>query len=68
MPEALLNVREAAVRLKLSVSSLNKRRITGDTPPFLKFGRSVRYRRSDLDLWTAKHVRHSTSEPLPVAA
>ncbi len=68
MVEPLLTVREAAAHLSLSVSSLNKRRLTGDTPPFVKLGKSVRYRRSDLDFWTEKHLQKSTSEPLQIAA
>jgi len=41
---------------------LNKRRVFGDGPPFLKIGRSVRYRPSDLDAWAATRLRKSTSD------
>ena len=41
---------------------LAKARITGAGPRFLKIGRRVLYRRSDLDAWLAKCERRSTAE------
>ncbi len=46
-----LTEREAALYLKSSCSTLSKRRLTGDGPPFFKIGRAIRYRRIDLDAW-----------------
>ena len=45
--------REAAIYIGMSESWLRQSRVTGnpDAPPFLKIGRSVRYLRSDLDIW-----------------
>jgi predicted DNA-binding transcriptional regulator AlpA len=42
-------------------STWEKKRLTGDGPPYLKIGRHVRYRPSDVEAWLAKQVRQSTS-------
>ncbi|MDO5631635.1 MAG: helix-turn-helix domain-containing protein [Paracoccus sp. (in: a-proteobacteria)] len=39
----LLTVGQAAERLKLSVTTLNRWRVTGEGPAFVKMGRVVRY-------------------------
>ena len=57
-----LSVAEAANYLGLAVSTLNKRRVTGDTPAFVKLGRRVLYDSKDLDEWLAAHRRRSTSD------
>ena len=57
-----LKVREAAIRLGLSASTLNKWRTQGRGPRFVKLGRSVCYRMADLDAWMSDRVRGSTSE------
>ncbi len=54
---------DAAKRLKVSPSYLAKLRCSrSDGPRFTKFGRSVRYRVSDLDAWAEAQIRRSTSE------
>jgi len=55
--DALLVPKEAAAFLKLSISWLAKSRKRGDGPPYIKFNRSVRYRRSALLEWLNKHQR-----------
>jgi excisionase family DNA binding protein len=57
-----LTVREAAEYLKVSPSTLNKRRVSGNSCPYIKVGRSVRYRISDLDAFMAAQLRKSTSD------
>lgn len=57
-----MNTRDAAVYLGLAASTLEKARLTGNGPPFLKLGRIVRYRGEDLDAWLEGHVVKSTSE------
>jgi hypothetical protein len=52
----------AAQILNVSASFLNKRRLTGDGPPFLKFGKIVRYDVAGLLDWAAGQARRSTSE------
>lgn len=54
--------REAAAYLKTSISTLAKRRLTGDTPKFTRIGRAVRYRRDWCDDWLASKARCSTSD------
>jgi predicted DNA-binding transcriptional regulator AlpA len=62
MRERLLTAKDAASILRLSPSWLAKSRMRGDGPPYVKFGRSVRYREGDLAEWTTTRVRLSTSE------
>jgi excisionase family DNA binding protein len=62
MTPELLTVAEAARRLKLSESYLNKARLTGGGPRFLRLGRSIRYREHDLDEWVQAQAAGSTSE------
>lgn len=59
MDDRLLTEPEAARILGLKRSSLQKLRLDpqADSPPHVKFRRSVRYRRADLDAWIARHVR-----------
>ena len=61
-PERLLTVRDAANVLRLSESWLAKARMRGDGPPYVKFGRSIRYLESALVEWMKSHLRLSTSE------
>lgn len=60
--EELLTVAETAKRLGLSVSCLNKWRLTGAGPRYIKAGRSVRYRWSDVGQWLDEQARASTSD------
>ena len=61
--QSLLSVAEAARRLSLSQSYLNKLRVTGGGPAYVKFGpRRVAYRMADLDAWVSGMLRASTGE------
>ena len=61
--EILLTVEEAATRLKISKHTLNRWRVTGEGPSFVKYGpRLVRYIERVLDEWAASRARRSTSE------
>lgn len=53
----LLNVEEAAKRLRLSKSTLDKARREGAGPPFVRLGRRVLYTTHDLDAWIAANRR-----------
>lgn len=44
----LLNEKQAAALLGLSLSTLQQRRFKGQQPPYLKIGKSVRYDLADL--------------------
>ncbi len=61
--ERVLKTKEAAEFLNLSPSFLEKARVYGDGPPFVRLGsRAVAYRLSDLTEWLEGRVRQSTSE------
>lgn len=53
---------ETADYVRLSKTTLERFRLTGEGPPFLKLGGAVRYRQSDLDAWLESRLTHSTSE------
>jgi excisionase family DNA binding protein len=59
----LFTEKEAARYIGMSQSFLARARMVGDKdmPVFLKLGRAVRYRLSDLDAWLESRVRHSTN-------
>lgn len=52
---------QSAADLKLSPKTLEGWRVRGDGPPYFKFGRSVRYRRSLNAAWAAERQRKSTA-------
>jgi len=58
----LLNQSEAAELLRLSIRTMERLRLTGGGPLYIKCGRSVRYRLSDLEAYVAAKVISSTSE------
>jgi excisionase family DNA binding protein len=60
--EPMMRESEAAQRLGLSKRTLQKWRVTGGGPDFLKLGRSVRYSVKSLERWLARSRRRSTSE------
>jgi excisionase family DNA binding protein len=52
---------EAAEHLRGKERTLERWRHTGGGPPFVKVGRAVRYRLSDLEAWLAQQRRQDTS-------
>jgi excisionase family DNA binding protein len=61
--ERLLTTPEAASHLRVSKSYVDKLRVYGGGPKFLRFGRrKILYRKSELDAWAAQHSFGSTSE------
>ncbi len=60
--DSLLTVSGAAEFLQLSESWLNKARISGDGPRFIKMGRSVRYSLQALEEFKRANARRSTAE------
>ena len=58
----VLNTPDAAAYVRLSKPTLERLRLTGDGPSFLKLGRAVRYRKADLDDWLASRLVRSTSQ------
>ncbi len=60
-PAITLTTPEAAQYLRLSVATLNKWRVYGGGPPFVKLGRAVRYRLNDVEDFMSARRRSSTS-------
>jgi hypothetical protein len=58
----IVPTRDAAAVLGLSESYLNKLRIYGGGPPYLKIGKRVLYDVKDLQTWARAHRRTNTSE------
>ena len=58
----LLTQSEAARQLRLSERTLERLRLSGGGPVYVKAGRSVRYREADLEAWIAARLINSTSE------
>jgi predicted DNA-binding transcriptional regulator AlpA len=59
-----LTTEELAAITKTPPSRWAKARLTGDGPPFIKFGHLVRYRRSDVLAWIAAQPRVSSTSEL----
>jgi excisionase family DNA binding protein len=66
--KTLLTVDEAARRLSLSASYLNKLRCFGGGPVFIRLGKAVRYRPSDLDAWIDNNKRANTASAHVICA
>jgi hypothetical protein len=58
----LLTPRETAKHLRCSERKLERHRLVGDGPPFVKIGAAIRYPLSELEKWLAGHMHRSTSE------
>lgn len=65
-PRRYLNSEEAARILRLSARTLERMRVEGSGPKYLKAGRGTRarvlYRPADLDAWLESRTFNSTSE------
>jgi excisionase family DNA binding protein len=58
----LLTQAEAAKALRLSERTLERLRVAGGGPAYVKAGRLVRYREADLETWIAARIVTSTSQ------
>ncbi|GMM62379.1 helix-turn-helix transcriptional regulator [Novosphingobium pituita] len=58
----VLTTEEAAKLLKLSQPTMNRFRVKGDGPVYVKLGGAVRYRQCDLETWLESRTTRSTSE------
>ena len=61
LSETYMTPAEAAKYLRTSVSTLAKRRVYNSSPTYIKLGRAIRYRRSDLDAFMEAQLATSTS-------
>lgn len=59
--DKLLRNKPAAAYIGWAPSTLAKSRISGNGPPFLKVGKNILYRISDLDEWLESKKCFSTS-------
>lgn len=67
-PKRILRTPEAANYVGLKPPTLEKMRLTGRGPRFVRLGgKSVGYDRTDLDSWLDGQKRQSTSEPNPLS-
>jgi hypothetical protein len=62
-----LDVVAAAEYCGVSAAYLNKLRVTGEGPVFIRLGRRIVYDSGDLDDWLASGRRRSTSDVREVA-
>jgi excisionase family DNA binding protein len=60
----LLTQRDAALYLHLSERTLERMRVAGTGPRFVRIGKSIRYRQQDLDAFVARRVVASTCQRL----
>ena len=58
---------ETAQVLRLSERTLERLRVAGQGPKFVKAGRRVLYRDADLEAWTASRTFGSTAEAQAVS-
>jgi excisionase family DNA binding protein len=68
MDETYLTPDEAARYVRSAKSTLAKLRVRGGGPRFVRIGKAVRYRRTDLDAWMERSAANSTSEYQPRAS
>ena len=62
MPPNMMTTAEAAEFLGIAQSTLEKARVVGTGCRFAKLGRTVRYRRSDLEEYLTQRIVCSTSD------
>lgn len=67
MSQVLLKTAEAATHVGLAITTLEKMRVYGGGPKYLKLGRAVRYRVEHLDDWVNDRITCSTSDPAGLA-
>jgi len=60
--DQLISSEDAATVLNISNSTLAKMRLSGKSPRYIKLGRRVAYRPSDLEAWIEAQSFNSTSE------
>ena len=58
----LYDTREAASYVRLSKNTLERFRLTGEGPTYLKLGGAVRYRQSDINAWLESRLTKTTSD------
>lgn len=59
----LMTEKEVSAQYGLALGQLRQLRFRGGGPVFVKLGRSVRYRREDVERYIGSNIRRSTSDP-----
>lgn len=62
--DELLTTEQLAAEWNVPASRLHKGRLTGDSPPFLKLGHLVRYRRGDVRAWVEAQPRATSTSAI----
>lgn len=62
MKTELMTPAELAAKLEKSLAALAQWRYLGTGPQFIKLGRSIRYRASDVEAWLDQRTVQSTGE------
>ena len=62
MDNEMLTTRDVSKQYKLTESSLEKWRVAGVGPEYMKLSRKVMYRRTDVERWLSENRRRSTSD------
>jgi hypothetical protein len=66
LKKILLTEKEAADLIGFTPRFLQNRRLTGESPAYVRISaRAIRYRPEDLHEWAADRLRTSTSDPGP---
>jgi len=60
----MVRTEQAAQILDVKKSTLEAWRCRGGGPPFIRYGRAIRYRESDLQEFIESRVRRNTSEEI----
>jgi excisionase family DNA binding protein len=58
----MVRTEQAAAILDVKKSTMEAWRCRGGGPPFVRYGRAIRYREEDLDRFIESKVRSNTSE------
>jgi excisionase family DNA binding protein len=58
----MLRTEQAAKILDVTKSTLESWRCRGGGPPFVRYGRAIRYREEDIERFIESKVRQNTSE------
>ena len=62
MLDQLYNEKETAKLLSMSVKTLQRYRYTGGGPIYVKLGKSVRYKESDIAKYVSERTKYITTE------
>ena len=60
----MVRTKQAAIILDVTKSTLESWRCRGGGPPFVRYGRAIRYREEDLDRFIVSKIRRNTSDPV----